>query len=428
MEVREGYKKTEFGVIPHIWKCCTVEEILEKSSVSIKIGPFGSQLKKELISNNGDYRVYGQENVYDNNFEIGERYLSKERFLQLQSCEIKYGDILISMMGTIGKCVIVPEKFLRGIMDSHLIRLRVDKNNVMRVYIKYLIAESSVIKQQLVKLSVGGIMSGLSSGIIKQLLFPIPPLSEQHAITTALSDMDGLISSLKKLIDKKKNIKQGVMQELLTSKRRLDGFSGDWGTDKFRNITKVITCGMAATPTYINSNVGVPFLSSTNIKNGKVRWDNFKHIHIDLHKRLYKNNPPLGGDILYSRVGTIGEAAVIPFNKEFSIYVSLTLIKLCEYMNSKFVAQLLNSNKYKRLAMQEVFLGGGVGNLNVNVVREFDIPIPSYEEQTAIANVLSELDTEIEELEKKLNKYKAIKQGMMQELLTGRIRLVEAMH
>ena len=260
--------------------------------------------------------------------------------------------------------------------------------------------------------------------IIKAVQINLPPLPEQQAIAQALSDADAAIEFCDRLITKKRNIKQGAMQQLLTGKKRLPGFSHEWEQKKFYEVTDVITCGLAATPQYVNESVGIPFLSSTNIKNGVIRWNDYKYISKKLHQNLYKNNPPLRGNILYSRVGTIGEAAIIDVDFAFSIYVSLTLIKPKSILHNEFLKQLLNSSLYKERAKNQVYVGGGVGNLNVDVVRQYPIPLPLWEEQKAIAQVLSDMDTEIEALEQKRDKYKAIKQGMMQELLTGRTRLV----
>ncbi|MEM6427858.1 MAG: restriction endonuclease subunit S [Deinococcota bacterium] len=192
----------------------------------------------------------------------------------------------------------------------------------------------------------------------------------------------------------------------------------DWRLEKFVDVTDLITCGLAATPTYVSNLTGYPFLSSTNVKNGRVIWSNFKHIASDLHRRLYKNNPPLKGDILYSRVGTIGEAAVIEESIEFSIYVSLTLIKPKSLINHYYLMHLLNSEPYKQRAYDQVYLGGGVGNLNVDVVRSYPIVFPpNISEQEAIAEALSDADALIEGLEQLITKKRQLKQGAMQELL-----------
>ncbi|MGI2091655.1 restriction endonuclease subunit S [Shewanella oncorhynchi] len=207
-------------------------------------------------------------------------------------------------------------------------------------------------------------------------------------------------------------------------KTELGVLPNDWSVEQFKDVTQLITCGIAATPIYVQESVGYPFLSSTNVKNGRIVWKNFKYITSELHKRLYKNNPPLRGDVLYSRVGTIGEAAVIEDDFEFSVYVSLTLIKPTKaILNSYFLSHLLNSVPYKNRANEQVYLGGGVGNLNVDVVRSYPIPIPPLGEQTAIANALSDVDALIRELEKLIAKKQAIKTATMQQLLTGRTRL-----
>jgi type I restriction enzyme S subunit len=280
---------------------------------------------------------------------------------------------------------------------------------------------------------------------VKQLKFAIPKtLKEQTAIANALSDVDALTSELEKLIAKKQAIKTATMQQLLTGKTRLPQFAlredgtpkgykaselgeipEDWKVVKFLDATNLITCGIAATPTYVKENVGVPFLSSTNVKAGRIIWENHKYISYDLHNQLYRNNPPLKGDVLYSRVGTIGEAAVIEEDFEFSIYVSLTLIKpKSSMLNSYFLSHLLNSKPYKQRASDQVYLGGGVGNLNVDIVRNYPISIPKLEEQVSISSILSDMDEEIQTLQQRLNKTRQIKQGMMQELLTGKTRLI----
>jgi type I restriction enzyme S subunit len=200
----------------------------------------------------------------------------------------------------------------------------------------------------------------------------------------------------------------------------------EWCIAKFTEVTTLITCGLAATPKYVSERSGYPFLSSMNVKNGRVLWSNFKYISHDLHKKLYSNNPPQKGDILYSRVGTIGEAAVIEEDFEFSIYVSLTLIKPGRVIDRYYLMHLLNSGPYRRRALDQVYLGSGVGNLNVEVVRNYPIVFPPTKaEQEAIAEVLSDADALIESLEQLIAKKRQIKQGTMQELLRPKDGWVE---
>ena len=185
------FKQTGIGMIPEEWEVLRIEELLLPEKGAIKIGPFGSQLKKEFLVKGG-IKVYGQENIYKSDFELGDRYITKERFEILKSCELKSGDIIISMMGTIGFVDVVPLNIKKGIMDSHLLRMRANQNKIDNNFLLYAF-RSGVIQNQIDTLSVGTIMAGLSSSIIKLLIFPLPPMLEQQFIAKILSDLDSKI-------------------------------------------------------------------------------------------------------------------------------------------------------------------------------------------------------------------------------------------
>ena len=203
------------------WVECSITELLKPGG--IKIGPFGSQLKKEMLLSDALYKVYGQENVYENDFSIGGRFLTPEHFQRLNSCEIIPGDFLMSTMGTIGKCSIVPEHIQKGIMDSHLIRLRFDGKKIEQRYILYLFSDQfDYLKRQTQQLSVGGIMEGLSVGIVSKLMVRYPKKAkEQREIIEIFDDMNLEIGKLEEKLSKYQKVKQGMMEELLTGKVRL---------------------------------------------------------------------------------------------------------------------------------------------------------------------------------------------------------------
>ncbi|MDD4363933.1 MAG: restriction endonuclease subunit S [Atribacterota bacterium] len=416
-----GYKKTEVGIIPEDWNVKTLVEVSE----NVKVGLATSVTK---YYRNKGIPIIRNLNIKDGFFDDRDMLYLDEDFAKANLSKSAKGlDVLTVHTGAnLGLTCVLPKRYDKCQTFTTLITTP-KKSIIDSYYLCYHMC-SFFGKKEMKKLEVGGGKGNLNTADLKKYRIFFPPnINEQKAIARVLSDTDALIESLEKLIAKKKAIKQGAMQQLLNGKKRLPGFSGEWGTKKFKEkyVTNLITCGLAATPQYVPENNGIPFLSSTNIKNGKVIWTNFKYISKDLHRQLYRNNPPLKGDILYSRVGTIGEAAIVNVDFEFSIYVSLTLIKPGKLLHNEFTKQLLNSYTYKTLAKNTVFLGGGVGNLNVNVVREFPISFPSFKEQTAIANILSDMDSEIEKLEQKKDKYNLLKQGMMQQLLTGKIRLVK---
>lgn len=149
-----------------------------------------------------------------------------------------------------------------------------------------------------------------------------------------------------------------------------------WLIKKFGEIAK-ITCGVAATPEYVDESVGIPFFSASNVQKGKLKLDKIKYIPIELHNKLTKNTKPEKGDVLMTRVGAgIGEAAVVDVDYDFSVYVSLTLIKCGKKLDSNFVQAVLNTDYYRYLALREQFAGGGVQNLNVQMVKDYTFPVP----------------------------------------------------
>lgn len=163
-----------------------------------------------------------------------------------------------------------------------------------------------------------------------------------------------------------------------------------WPLVKLKDVTTLITCGVAKRPEYVDS--GIPFLSAKNVKKGTVIYEGYNCISQEAHDALTKHNKPMRGDILYTRVGSVGEAAIIETDIEFSVFVSLTLIKVDDIkLFNGYLKYLLNSEKFKKIA-QDNLTGIGVGNLNVGVVREYLIPLPSIKEQKRIATILDKAD------------------------------------
>lgn len=263
---------------------------------------------------------------------------------------------------------------------------------------------------------------GLSVKKLLELEYPIPQnKEEQTAIAEALSDIDSLISSLQKLIEKKKAIKQGAMQELLTGKKRLPGFSGEWSKQQLGDICNIV-------------NGGTPSTSIAEFWNGKILWCTPTDITSCSTKYIYTTESkitesglkassatllPKGALLLCSRA-TIGEVRIagntICTNQGFKSLV------VHQNISNEWLYYMVHVLKFNML---EKAIGSTFLEISKKDLAELDIIVPEFTEQKAIAQVLSDMDSEIELLEKKLAKYQQIKQGMMQELLTGRIRLKE---
>lgn len=209
------------GEIPEHWYIKKLKYLLREGSEGIKIGPFGSALKLEMMVDEG-YKVYGQENLIKDDFTLGKRFINSNLFSELSNYALKEGDVLVSMMGTIGKCKVVPNNFQKGIMDSHLIRMRFVKNKINSNYIALVISNAQYIKEQFNLNSKGSIMSGLNSSIIKSLDIVLPPLEEQNEILEylmrTLNQIDYVSDSITQQISKLKEYRQSLIYEAVTGK------------------------------------------------------------------------------------------------------------------------------------------------------------------------------------------------------------------
>ena len=251
----------------------------------------------------------------------------------------------------------------------------------------------------------------------------VPPKPEQEAIAKSLTEIDDLISSLEKLITKKKAIKQGAMQELLTGKRRLPGFFGEWVNTKIGSITEVYSGG-------------TPNTSEPAFWGGKSPWMNSGELNLKIVRQVQGRITEVGMDsssthfipaecVLIGLAGQGKTRGTAAFNT-FPLCTNQSIAAIYPNPNkfdSKFLYYKMDT-QYDQL--RELSSGdGGRGGLNKKLILDDEVVIPqSIDEQAAIATILTEMDYEIENLEMKLTKYRQVKQGMMQQLLTGKIRLV----
>jgi len=303
------------------------------------------------------------------------------------------------------------------VFDSHVIRFKTDKTKVIPMYL-YLQCISAKARSFFVANAKTATMTTIDQEILGKCPIPIPPLPEQRRIAAVLSDTDELIATLEKLIAKKRAIKQGTMQELLTGKRRLPGFSGEWVETTLGEICE-IKDGTHQTPKY--EDYGIPFYSVENITNNN--FTNTKYISLNEHLRLTANYKIERGDILMTRIGSIGVCKYVDWNVNSSFYVSLALLKCKNVVNARFLNLYSQSEQFKKEIDLHSLQHAIPKKINLGNIALVRLPLPNLSEQTAIASILSDMDAEIDTLTAKLNKLRNIKQGMMSELLTGRIRL-----
>ena len=380
MEIQEGFKKTEVGVIPSDWKVQKLTNIAEICT--------GSTPPTSDPNNYGDDYYF----VSPADLGKGRIILNTEKKLSLKGFNLsrKYpkNSILFTCIGsTIGKS---------GIADIELtsnqqINAIFPNNTFDSDYLYYLLnLLANKIKQSAGETAVP-IINKTEFG---ELSFPLPSTkAEQTAIATALNDADALITQLEKLIAKKRAIKQGAMQELLKPKE-------GWEVKKLGEIAEISKGEQ---------------LNKANMEDD------------DLYPVMNGGISPSG---FTDKCNTKGETIIISEGGNSCGYVNFIKTAFwrgghCYEVKTKihelFLFQLL---KFNEKAIMNLRVGSGLPNIQKNRIDNFDLTIPDPEEQTRIAQILSDMDAEIEALGKKLEKYKMLKQGMMQNLLTGRIRLV----
>lgn len=214
------------GKIPCTWQVKRIKDFLEKDDFGIKCGPFGSALTGKVISD-GEYNIYGQWNVIGNDFSIRRNTIEKKDYLNLISYSVRPKDILVSMMGSIGRCALVPEKIHPGIMDSHIIKIRLNFNEMNPYFFLYEYDKnnSTIISEFYNRAKKGFIMDGLNTSIIKNATFVSPPIDIQKKVVDYLdsfcSKVDAVISFKESKIQKLQIYKKSLIYEYVTGKKRV---------------------------------------------------------------------------------------------------------------------------------------------------------------------------------------------------------------
>lgn len=427
MNIKTGYKQTEVGVIPEDWE---VKCLGDNATLKARIGWQG--LTTNEYKTTGDYYlITGTE--FKSGFIDWHKcfYVDYDRYKQDKNIQVKTNDVLVTKDGTIGKVALIKECNL-ATLNSGVFVIRPINQAFEPKFFYYLLMSETFITF-LSQLSAGSTINHLYQKDFVNFKFQIPSTkTEQTAIATALSDTDALIESLEKLIAKKRLIKQGAMQELLTGKKRLAGFSGDWEVKTFGEIFDYL-------PTATNSRADLS-------ESGDVYYIHYGDIHTHFHNHLnFKKTQPSKIERCKCKNAAFlqnGDWIMADASEDFDgVGKSIEILGLDE--NIKAVAGLhtfLLREKYPAFApmfkghlgnlksLHEQFLrvatGMKVFGVSKTALKNLVLKIPTKEEQTAIATILSDMDAEISALETKLSKTRQIKQGMMPELLTGRIRLV----
>lgn len=405
--VKKGYKQTKSGVIPEDW------EIFQLGSISHFHDSKRVPIKEsDRLKLRGDYPYYGASGIID----YVNDYIFDGNYILLGEDGANIIDRSSRLSFVSGKCWINNH--------AHVI----EPHDNMDIYFLSEYLESISYDEY----NTGTAQPKLNREKCNAIPVPVPPLSEQVRIANFLRECDCLISTLEKEVSKEKAIKQGTMQELLTGKRRLPGFSGEWEIFVFGDLFDFIP-NNAFTRAQLSDSGKVKNIHYGDIltKFGAYISANSNEIpyigkEIDL-SRFAEKCYLQSGDVIIADTAedeTVGKALEV-INVECPVLAGQHTLLSRPKVNfaEKFLGYYLNATCYHDQLLPFI-VGTKVSSVSKASIAQTRLVVPKYEEQQAISCVLSDMDDEITELEQKLEKYRQIKQGMMQQLLTGKIRLI----
>ena len=398
MELKPGYKQTEVGVIPEDWDVAPLEREISSLDAGVSVNSVNEEsqifphdqciLKTSSISGGVFYP--------DESKKIAPRDIERARLSPVSE------SIIISRMNTpdlVGECGYVSEDYPNLFLPDRLWMTQFkDIHGISVLWLNFLLS-SKPYKVRIKGLATGtsGSMKNLAKDLFLAMEIPFPPYQEQTAIATALSDVDALLAGLDRLIAKKRAIKTAAMQQLLTGQTRLPGFDGEW---EVKLLGDVLTMRHGRSQHEVVVTGGkYPILAS----GGEIgRTDSF----------LY-DKP----SVLIGRKGTIDEPQFI--SSPFWTVDTLFYTEMERGTDAKFVFY-----KFCMIPWRSYNEASGVPSINARTIENIEIRLPNIQEQTAITAILTDMDAEITALETRCVKTQSLKQGMMQELLTGRTRLL----
>ena len=409
MGVKPGYKQTEVGVIPEEWEACALGD-----GITLLSGHHILAQNCNTVGNGVPYLTGPAD------FPAG--VISHTKFTDRPATLCKPEDILVTVKGSgAGSLAVADDVYC---ISRQLMAIRVrgwDKR-----FVFYTLLENA----SQFRAASTGLIPGLSRSDISGQLIPLPTLLEQSAIATALSDVDALLGALERLIAKKRDLKQAAMQRLLTGQTRLPGFHGEWEETTLLKLAggkkELFDDGDWIESEHITSQ-GVRLVQTGNIGIGRfLEKDDRKYIYEASFASL-RCKQLRAGDLLVCRLAEpAGRACVFPDIGEEKIVTSVDVTICrppCEIVNRTYLANLFSTPEWLRKVSDR---SGGTTHKRVSrgALGRIQFELPPLSEQTAIAAVLTDMDAELAALEQRLAKTRNLKQGMMQELLTGRTRLL----
>ena len=420
MITKPGYKQTEVGVIPVEWEVSSIGQMFRLIN--------GCAFKPE------DWKQDGTPIIRIQNLNDPSASFNFSQAPVPERNRVEPGDLLFAWSGTIGtsfgaRVWAGPS----GVLNQHIFKVLMDEQQMTLPFSLLVFAR---VEEDIAKQAHGFKASFVhvkKSDLVKVIL-PVPPIPEQHAIAEALSDVDALLTSLDRIITKKRDIKQAAMQQLLTGHTRLPGFKGEWVVKRLGNLFN-FSGGYSASRDQLSTeghcylHYGDIHKSSKTFVDVSAEYQDIPKLNTPL-KQVSSGSLLDDGDVVFVDASEDDEGTskhVVVVNTEKRPYIS-GLHTIVAKSKTHELAHEYRRYCFQTPSVKQQFLfysvGTKVSGISKSNIPKLSIPVPPLPEQTAIAEVLSDMDAELAALERRRDKTRALKQGMMQELLTGRTRFL----
>ncbi len=425
------YKDTPIGKIPVDWEVKRLEDTANNEKYSFTGGPFGSDLKEDSYTDDG-VRVIQLQNIGDGKFLNAYKiFTSEEKANQLKNCNIYPGDIIIAKMADpVARACIIPDEDKRYLMASDGIRLSINKEKYDVNFMLYAI-NSPNFRKNAESHSTGSTRLRIGLTELRNLLIAIPPLKDQKKIAEILTTVDEAIEKTDQIIEKTKEAKKGLMQRLLTrgighkrfKKTEIGEIPAEWEVVKIGGII-YLQGGFAFKSSDYKEN-GIPLIRITNVSYSGITLNECVYLPLSFagNCKKFLVEP---GDILVAMSGaTTGKVGVVS-NKVlpalFNQRVGRFVIKDSNFITKCYLAQIVLTKRFKEALLTDA-AGGAQPNVSGKNIEKIIIPLPPLPEQMHIAEILSSVDEEIEKETNHKEQLEVLKKGLMQVLLTGKIRV-----
>lgn len=411
MELMPGYKRSDVGVIPEDWDAKPLDSVLSKGRLGGNYANQDAEAELPLMK---------MGNLARGNFDLSKVQFIRPGVLPEPAHRLVYGDVLFNTRNTldlVGKVAIWRDEIPVAYYNSNLMRLEFDPDQVCsNEYANYsLNTESAISRLRGLATGTTSVAAIYTRDLLKLQLL-VPPLPEQRAIAQALSDVDALLATLDQVIIKKRDLKQAAMQQLLTGKTRLPGFSGEWAVKLVKDFGEIVTGGTPSTDNKEFWGEGYPWITPTDISTERDMITSERTITNEGLRaiRLLPANT-----VLVTCIASIGKNAIL--RSVGGCNQQINAIIPNDDNCAEFIYYVIEANKQYLLSNAGTTATAIVSKATFS---ELEFLVPAKPEQTAIACVLSDMDAELSVLEARREKTRNIKQAMMQELLTGKTRLV----